>query len=405
MANLTTRAATQEALTPDELVARARALVPKLRDRQEETERQRRIPLESIRELQQAGLYRVQQPRHYGGLEHGLDTFVRVASEIAAGCGSTGWVFSTGAQHQWQIGMFPRAAQDEVWKDAPDALTGSSYAPTGTAVPAPGGWRVNGQWSFCSGVGICQWMILGTRIADEAGEPRGVGFLLVPKKDYRVIDTWDVFGLVGTGSNDLVIKDAFVPAHRLVTHAQVNSGRPPGAEINTGDLFRIPFFAAISVCLCSALLGMAQGALEEYLAGMRDRMTRGAAVGAAKGVADFPTLQLRVGEASAAIDAAKELVLRDCRNIMAVMASGRALTEAERARNKGDLGFAVRLCARAVDLLFESVGGIGIYNSSRVQRFWRDFHAGAHHISVNWDAVGTLYGRVQLGLPAGPMQF
>ena len=153
------------------------------------------------------------------------------------------------------------------------------------------------------------------------------------------------------------------------------------------------------------MVGMAQGALEEYLDGMRSRMTRGAAVGAAKGVADFPTLQLRVGEASAAIDAAKELVLRDCRNIMAVMASGRALTEAERARNKGDLGFAVRLCARAVDLLFESVGGMGIYNRNRVQRFWRDFHAGAQHISVNWDAVGTLYGRVQLGLPAGPMQF
>jgi alkylation response protein AidB-like acyl-CoA dehydrogenase len=87
------------------------------------------------------------------------------------------------------------------------------------------------------------------------------------------------------------------------------------------------------------------------------------------------------------------------------MEAGEALTEAQRARNKGDLGFAVRLCARGTDLLFESVGGMGLYNHSRVQRFWRDLHAGAQHVSMNWDAVGSLYGRVQLGVDAGPMQF
>jgi alkylation response protein AidB-like acyl-CoA dehydrogenase len=90
---------------------------------------------------------------------------------------------------------------------------------------------------------------------------------------------------------------------------------------------------------------------------------------------------------------------------MATMEAGRALTEAQRARNKGDLGFAVRLCVRAVDLLFDSVGGTGLYGHNRVQRFWRDIHAGAQHISLNWDAVGSLYGRGRLGRPAGPFQF
>lgn len=406
MAKTKDRIAAAGLLTPNDLVARARALVPVLRERQEETERQRRIPAETVRDLLAAGLYRVQQPKAYGGLEHGVDTFVLVASEVASGCGSTGWVFSTGAQHQWQIGMYPRAAQDEVWKDAPESLAASSYAPTGIATPVEGGYRVNGQWSFCSGVDVVQWMILGARIAtDPAAKPQGMGFVLVPKRDYTVIDTWNVFGLVGTGSNDIVLKDVFVPAHRILTHEQALSGSPPGVEINPGDIYRIPFFAAISVCLCSALLGMARGALDEYLAGIRSRMTRGAAVGASKGVADFATVQLRVGEASAAIDAAHQLVLRDCREIMATMAAGKALTTEQRARNKGDLGFAVRLCVRAVDLLFDSVGGMGIYNQNRVQRFWRDLHAGSQHISMNWDAVGTLYGQVQLGVPPSPIQF
>lgn len=405
--NATERIISGDAVTPDELVARARALVPDLRARQEETERQGRIPLVSIEEMQAAGLYRVQQPAHYGGFEFGLDTFVRVAMEIASGCGSTGWVFSTGAQHQWQIGMYPHQAQDEVWRDTPAALAGSSYAPTGTAVAADqGGFRVGGKWSFCSGVDIVQWMILGVRVKSAAeAEPSGAGFVLVPAKDYRIEENWDVLGLIGTGSHDIVLDDVFVPAHRMLTHQQALSGSPPGAGINRGDLFKVPFFAAISICLCAAILGMGQGAVEDYLIGMKARKTRGAAVSAPRGIAEFQTIQLRVGEASASVDAATELVLRDCRHIMATMAAGRALTEAERARNKGDLGFAVRLVVRAADALFESVGGMGLYNHNRVQRAWRDIHAAAKHISMNWDAVGSLYGRIRLGLPPGPAQF
>lgn len=392
--------------TPDMLVARAHALIPALRARQKETEEAGKILPEAIESFLDAGLYRVVQPKHYGGYEYGLDALVRTAMEIASGCGSTGWVFSTGAQHQWQIGMFPREAQDEVWQDTPNALSGSSYAPTGIATAIDGGYRVQGKWSFCSGVEICQWMLLGIRIARaEGAEPTEVGFVLVPKDAYRIEKNWDVLGLIGTGSHDLAIEDAFVPAHRMITHSQADSGQSPGAIANGGVLLQVPFFAAISICLCAAILGMARGALDEYLDGMKGRTSRGAAAGAARTIADFTTIQVRVGEAAASIDAAEALVLRDCREIMETVAAGQTLTEAQRARNKGDLGFAVRLCVRAADLLFESVGGMGLHSSNHVQRAWRDIHAGAKHISMNWDAVGALYGRVKLGLPAGHGQF
>ncbi|MEE8333675.1 MAG: acyl-CoA dehydrogenase family protein [Alphaproteobacteria bacterium] len=406
MTQLSGAADSNAIVSPDDLVARAHALVPNLRQRQEETETDVRIPQASIKEMLDAGLYRMQQPKHYGGLEYGLDTFVRVASEIAAGCGSTGWVFSTGAQHQWQIGMFASAAQDEVWLETPRALSASSYAPTGVAIPEADGFRLTGQWSFCSGVDICQWMILGVRIAKAAdAKPDGFGFVLVPAADYEIVPNWDVLGLRGTGSNDIKIDQLFLPAHRMLTREEALSGNPPGAAINGGDLYKIPFFAAISICLCAAILGMAQGALDNYLEETGGRMTRGAAVSAPKPIAEFQTTQLHVAEAAASIDAAKALVLRDCKTIMAVIADGRALTEAERARNKGDLGFAVRLCVRAADLLFDSVGGMGLHSHNRMQRSWRDIHAGAKHISMNWDAVGSLYGRVLLGLPPGPAQF
>lgn len=390
----------------DELVRRARALAPTLRERQVECERNRQVPFESITDMLDAELYKTIQPRAFGGYEHGLDDFVRIAIEIGAGCGSTAWVYSTAAQHQWQIGMFPIQAQNDVWRDAPRALAASSYNPGGTAIEGDGGYRLSGNWGFCSGVDNADWMILGARIAPAAdAEPTGQGYVLVPRSDYTIDDTWHVLGLSGTGSKNVILDDVFIPAHRMLTLEEALSGRPPGAEINPGDLFKIPFFAAISICLCAPILGMAQGALEDYVEGTRQRLTRGAALATPQGMGDYPTIQVRVAEAAAAIDAAKQLVLRDCADIMDTMAKGAELTEAQRARNKGNLGYAAKTAKHAVDLLFESAGGQGLYSQNRLQRTWRDLHAGAKHISLNWDAVGTLYGRVMLGRPSGTAQF
>lgn len=286
------------------------------------------------------------------------------------------------------------------------ALAASSYAPTGVALAEDDGYRLSGKWSFCSGVDICQWMLLGVRITPAEGvEPTQVGFALIPKSDYLIEKNWDVLGLVGTGSNDLVVDDIYVPAHRIITHEQSQSGSSPGTNVNESSLFRIPFFAGISYCLCSAILGMARGSLEDYLEGMRHRVTRGAAMGASKNVIEFQSIQLRIAEASSSINAAEALVLRDTKEIMKIVAAGQKLTEAQRIRNKGNIVFAVKLSIQAVDLLFESVGGQGLHSRNRLQRSWRDIHTAAKHISMNWDAVATLYGRSQLGLPPGPAQY
>ena len=128
-------------------------------------------------------------------------------------------------------------------------------------------------------------------------------------------------------------------------------------------------------------------------------------MGASKNVAEFQSIQLRIAEASSSINAAETLVLRDTKEIMDIMSAGQELTEAQRVRNKGNIAFAVKLSVQAADLLFESVGGQGLNSQNRVQRAWRDIHAASKHISMIWDAVATLYGRSQLGLPPGPAQY
>ncbi|PPR10605.1 MAG: Flavin-dependent monooxygenase, oxygenase subunit HsaA [Alphaproteobacteria bacterium MarineAlpha11_Bin1] len=391
---------------PDELVARAIAIKPSLRARQRETECNRRVSDETVAELKAAGLYKVIQPARYGGYELDLWTFARCASEIGAGCGSTGWVYATAAQHQWQIGMFDDQAQAEVWADTPEAISASSYSPGGTAVEVDGGYRISGKWLYCSGVLNADWMILGAKIAkDFESEPYTQGYILVPKTEYQVEDNWDVVGLIGTGSSDVIINDLFVPSHRMLTLNEALSGKPPGAAVNGHELWRIPFFAAISLCLCAPAMGMAQGALETYRDAIGVRKTRGAALSQPQSMAEFPTIQVRVAEASAAIDSAKMLVRRDCQEIMKTMAEGRELSLNQRARNKGDLSFAVKMARGAVDLLYESVGGAGLSNDSNTQRYWRDVNSASKHISMNWDMCSTLYGRVLLGLPSGTAQF
>ena len=390
----------------EDLVDRARALIPKLRELQEQTEADRRVSDEIFQQLLDAELFRVLLPRRFGGLEYGLDTFVDIAFEIARGCGSTGWVYSITAKYHLFLGMFPGEAQDEVWGEDPRAVTAASFTPTGTVTPVDGGWRLSGKWMFSSGVDNCPWMIVGTNIAtDDGSEPTRKGYALAPTAEFGIEDNWYVIGLAGTGSKNVYCEDMFITAHRFLPLEDTMSGRPPGIEVNPGDVYRLPLFAAISISLCAPIMGMAQGAYDEFMAATRSRITRGAALSKPVPMAEIPTIQLRIGEAAASIDAARLLVDRDCKEIMATLAAGNELTQMQRARNKGDLGFAAQLSLRAVDRMFEASGGGGLFRHGRVQRFWRDAHAGAMHISMNWDAVGALYGRVSLGLPPGPAQF
>ena len=381
-------------------MSRAQCLAARLRDLQEKTEADRRVPQDSFEALIDADLYRVLMPARYSGFEHGLDTYVDVAFEIARGCGSTGWVHAITSTYQMLVAMYPIEAQDEVWGADPRSVSAAAFAPAGTLVPADGGFRLSGKWMFCSGIDNCDWAIVGYRTTPGGGttsEDRG--FALVPKSAFAIEDNWHVVGLAGTGSKNISCSDAFVPAHRLLAVADAGSGRPPGSLVNTSPLFKIPMFTVISISVCAAIMGMAQGAYDEFVNGISQRITRGASVTKAAPMTEIPAVQLRVGAARSAIDAARALIDKDCKELMATVSSGQELDVDQRARFKGDQAYAARLATEAVDGLFKGGGGGGLFTQSRMQRYWRDINAGAMHITMNWDAIGAFSGRVALGLP------
>jgi len=263
-----------------------------------------------------------------------------------------------------------------------------------------GGFRLDGRWSFASGCENAQWSLCAAMLPAGEGEGRPFpAFLLVPAADYTIDDTWDVVGLAGTGSKTLVLDDVVVPEHRVLTFPQATSGRTPGGEVYRGqNLFNMPLLTGIPSCLASTAVGAAKGALESYAASISTRVTRGAVAGGNNRMAEFPTIQLRVAEAAASIDAAREILLRDVVRAEALAGTGREFSVEDRLVSRRGQAFAVTLALRAVEALNASTGGLGLNMDNPVQRAWRDANAVGRHISMNWDAVGTMIGQHMLGL-------
>ncbi len=379
-----------------ELLSRAREIAGLARERARETEAARRVSADMVARMRQADLFRVLQPKAYGGFEYGFEVFAQIEAILASGCGSTGWVYGLLASHQWLIGCFSETAQDEVWSD-PAAVAAGTYAPVLRAVAVDGGYRVTGTGTFCSGCDNAQWQLLGGLIpqADGSSQP---GLFLFRTTDITIDDTWHTMGLCGTGSKSIVANDAFVPHHRVVPFAELANAAAPGMTANSNPLFKQPFLSVLPVTIVAPVLGMAEGALAAFLDMAKVRTTRGAVAGGNRRMAELTTIQLRVAEAVANIDAAKLMMFRDLDEAFAMASRGEAVSVDVRLRNRRDQAFCAKLLTAAIDALFLAAGGHGLYLDHPIQRFWRDAHAAGSHISLNWDSSGSMYGQYMLGL-------
>lgn len=381
------------------LLARAEALLPEIRDRAQETEGARRVSDEMTAKFREAGLFKLMQPARFGGYEYGFSEFIDVNRATGRACASTSWAFSLGMVHQWFIGLFPLEAQEEVWRDDRDTLAAVSYAPVGKVRAVPGGWMISGKWSWLSNVDNSSWYMLGTLFPpeQEGGKPVG-GFALVPASQARIVDDWHAVGLQGTGSKSIeIVDEIFLPAHRRLTFAQASSGAAPGTGVNTNPLYRVPFLACVPLCLCTPGLGAAEGAIQDYIDWASGRSTRGAIAGGGNNVAGFAQVQQRIGEASACVDAAQLIVKRDTRDVEDRVARGEVVDIPTRVRNRRGHAYCAKMSAQATTLLFEASGGAGLMLDTPIQRAWRDTHAVARHVSLNWDGVGSMYGQLLLG--------
>jgi len=384
-----------KAPTREEILERARAMVPTLRKRALEADRNRGIPVETHQAFAAAGFYKLFQPARHGGYEMPLGMMVEVAGELGRGCGSSAWIFSNLAVQSWIIGMHQPAAQDDVWGPNPDALAASSFPlKGGTGRRVDGGLMLNGGWSFASGIDFADWENLQVFIPKEQGPPDH-RFVLVPKQDFTIEDDWFVTGLSGTASKSIVLRDVFVPEHRVLDTQLITGGPSPGSAVNPNPLYRVPVWSVGTKVFSGPALGIARGALEL----IEDELSGRVSVGAVK-MSDIPTVQVRIAEAGAEIDCAEAVLLKDCDDAMRIAASGERPSLTLRARWRRNNAFAGQLCLRAVERLHPLVGARGLDRDSLFQLAWRDVHAAVSQITMAWDIQAVNAGRIQFGLPS-----
>ncbi|MGW9131938.1 3-hydroxy-9,10-secoandrosta-1,3,5(10)-triene-9,17-dione monooxygenase oxygenase subunit [Streptomyces sp. NPDC055681] len=380
----------------DTVPGAVRELLPGILERASVRDAECRLSAATVAELTDTGAFRMLVPGRYGGGEADPFAFFAVVRTLASACASTGWVVSVLGVNAWQVALFPQRAQEEVWAAGPDRLVCSSYAPAGRLTPVDGGFELSGHWRFSSGSDHAAWALLGAVVVAGDGQPVDVVTAVVPRGDCLIDDVWDVVGLRGTGSNDLQVDRAFVPRHRILRSYERAQLHGPGQRVNPGPLYRMPFGALFTTAVTAPLVGAAQGCLEGHLAGLRG--SSGLTLDGAR-FGDNQFAQAAVARAASEIDAAALQLDRNIRELYEHACRGMAIPMELRLRARRDQVCGTERAVRAVDLLFSHAGGASLRTGSRIERAWRDVHAGSTHLANDVEHALVLYGKGALGLP------
>jgi 3-hydroxy-9,10-secoandrosta-1,3,5(10)-triene-9,17-dione monooxygenase len=378
-----------------ELISRARALVPRLSERGGQADRDRRIPDETIAEMKAAGLFRALQPKRWGGYETDLGTYYDIEMVLAEGDMSTAWIYGVVGVTQWVMALLDDRAARDVWGKDSTTLVGLSLAPAGKVTAVEDGVRISGRWPFASGCLYCDWALLGAFVPSELpGAPPEWRMYLVPKADYEIIDTWHTVGLKGTGSNDIVVKDAFVPDYRIRRMQDNLRCVGAGQAVNTASLYRIPFGQVFGGGVAYGAIGALQGMLDAFRTYAASRMR----LGGRKTIED-PDAQLVIGEAENAIDELKTMIHRNVRNLTTYAEHAEIPPQHERLKYKFQMATACERCRALAVRIFQVAGASGISTEHRFGRILADINAGRQHVTNQHELHGREWGAYLLGLP------
>ena len=380
-----------------DLIQRAAALVPTLRNNAVAAEAARRVPEASFEALSEAGIFRMMAPKRYGGDEADFQTQCDVLAEIGRGCPSTSWVATIFSAMGWLAGVFPDEAQDEVFEGRDPRISGV-FSPTGTAVPKGGGFVVNGRWPFNTGCHGAKWTVLNAVVGEgAAGVPTCV---LAKSSELKVLDDWHASGMAATGSNTIVAENVFVPAHRSLPLPEMIEARYPPRHNASSRYFNYPTAAVLTVNAGGTPLGIARGALETFV----ERLPgRGITYTTYTNKSEAPVTHLQLGEASLKIESADAHVRRAA--ALLDDHSGGPMSMESRVKARAHIAYATGLAREAVDTLFYASGASSIQTQIPIQRFQRDIQALANHAIMHPQTTIELYGRVLCGLPPNTLLY
>jgi 3-hydroxy-9,10-secoandrosta-1,3,5(10)-triene-9,17-dione monooxygenase len=378
---------------PADIIARARALIPTLAERSREARRRRRIPDETIADMQRAGFFRVLQPKRWGGYEMDLHAFHDVELALGEGDMSTAWIYGVSGVHPWFMALLDDRAAQEVWGEDTSVLICSSLMPAGKATAVDGGYRLSGRWRYASCCVHCDWALLGALVASADGQAPEGRIFLVPRTDYTSVDTWDVSGLQATGSWDIIVEDAFVPAYRSQSMLDNFRLKGPGQTLNTSSLYRLPFGQIFVRGISTAALGALQGMLNAFMDYGKARVTR-----AGGRSAENPFVQLVCAETAAAIDEMTNTLHRNLRNLHAYARAGQTPPLEERLRYKFQSTEVTERCTLLAARIFKATGAAGLSDDLPFGGILADLMAGRQHISNQYEYVGSSWGGVMFGL-------
>ena len=378
-----------------EAIERARALIPFLRKHAAANETATRLVPEVVNALHENGLLRYLQPKVWGGMELDFVAYFDIPEMLGRGDASTGWVVANLASHHRGLALWPRQAHEEIWGANPETLIASGIAFTqGAGRKVDGGIELSGKWGFSSGVDHSQWEQLACIVKDADGKPIDWRMCQVPRPQFGVIDDWQTLGMRGTGSRTVTCDKVFVPDHRALSMHVANPAHEyPGLKIHTDSTFKVPTPSLGGHCIAGCMVGNATAMLEHTTELVKQRST--SYTGAA--MRDFQAVQLRVGMAGAKIDAVRVWLRNDCIEAHNIYRAGGKLDMETKLRYKRNAAMGMKLLGDAVDSLYEMLGANGIYDSSVMQRLYRDHHAAAGHITFSTDAQLGPWAQVALG--------
>lgn len=368
-----------------------RRIVPSLEAAAADDDALRRVSDSTWSAMLGSGALRALQPARFGGGEVSLLEFVDAAMVLSAASPSAGWVAGVIGVHPWQLALFPDEAQQEMWGDDPTRMHSSSYNPTGKAERVAGGFQVSGRWSFSSGCDHCTAVNLGAIVGKvdrgEAQIPDYRSFLL-HHGQYRIEDNWNVSGLKGTGSKDIVVDAAFVPDHRSQSHVEYAFGdHLPGWDVNPGVLYRLPWSVLFNAALAASVLGACRGFVDTWIA-----ESSGRSIGPGKKLADDPLAQRRVAEATWDIEAAITRLRSDVIELTEMTAAGELTSMAQRGQYRWNMNRGCEIAGDAVVRLFHAASGRSIFLDHPLQKRFQDVQAGLGHAFLVPDPLAKSVG-------------